>query len=208
VGRHLTFLPALALISGLILAGCTGDEDQVLPPVEPSDTSSRSTSPSTPGGGGDAPAVTPTGIALNNSQQAAFDQAVQDEAEWSRIGGKLEANPQPNQRTANIIRRYTFDPLSTQFFTSLLRYEKAGVHVEGPVEVVWRVPLDVNLDHPQRPKIVWKQCTDGSKLRVMHGREVIPQDPVDRRQVSRTTLYAANDGRWRVTRSERLEGSC
>jgi hypothetical protein len=202
------FLPALALGAGLLLAGCSGDEDQVLPPVAPSDTSSPSVGPSTTGVGGDGAAGTPTGITLDNSQQAAFDRAVQDEAEWSRVGGRLEANPQPNRRTANIIRRYTFDPLSTQFFTSLLRYDKAGVHVEGPIKVVWRVPLVVDLNHQQRPKIVWKQCTDGSKLRVMHGHEVIPQNPADLRQVSRTTLYAADDGRWRVTRSVRLEGSC
>jgi hypothetical protein len=152
--------------------------------------------------------VTPTGVALNNSQQAAFDKALEDVAEWGRIGARLNRDPRPNPRAVSIITRYTFDPYSSQFFTSLRRYARAGVHIEGRTAVVWRAPQVVDLNHPQRPKIVLKQCADTTKRRVMHGDREIPQDPADGRQVVRMTLYAGDDGRWRVATVNRLERSC
>jgi hypothetical protein len=42
----------------------------------------------------------------------------------------------------------------------------------------------------------------------MHGDREIPQDPADGRQAVRMTLYAGDDGRWRVATVNRLERSC
>lgn len=211
------FRSAAAVAAALLLSGCFGGGDeQVLPPVDPSpsETPSKSGSPdpSTTGTGGTAtapeesPAGPPTGIELTGAQEAAFKNAQRDYARWVKVSNRLTRDPQPTQRTANIIKRYTFDPASSQFYTSLQRYEKAGVHIEGEGEFFWRAPLVVNLDHRQRPKITWKQCTGLGSTRVLHGDEVIPQDK--QRQLARVTLFAGDDGRWRETRYKPLEGSC
>lgn len=203
-------------VAAPLLGGCGSDDDQSLPPVDDPPTSPNSPSTSD---GGTPPATNepanesnpPKGADLKPGEQAAYEKAIEDYAEWKRIQDRLWGDPRrytpgrsrswvPNDKTLLLIRDHTYKPYSVQTTNSFRRIARAGAHTEGQIKTVWQVQVEVDLKAEPRPVVVFKECIDTVDNKVMHGNTEIPQGKDLRFQIRRVTSYADDNGDWRTSR--------
>lgn len=218
------FRPALAaiLLPALLAAGCGGD-DGPEPLPEPTESSSNTSSdePSDDPSNGDKPSddqqppPPPKGIKLSNSEQAAYDAARKDYDKWSDIAAKLNAKGEATKKAYQTVARYTFNPFGEEFYETLQKLDKAGVHIVRGNEsrIRWEVPVKVDLDARMNgnpaPVVVWKRCfVVGDDYRVMHGDKEIKQPKKNERSVSRIEVRGDDTGYWRATKAKVVGHRC